>query len=133
MKGISNFVNLHWIYVLYRLLIAILHSNENYGREQAKTTNGQNKCGSVSQNQNRVNMLQSQSLLQKHTVSVVMWLLLMVQCIYLTGYVDELTAKAIQYCMKDGDDNHPHLHQTNCLQARNLSFLQKYALIKIHN
>ena len=33
-----------------------------------------------------------------------MRLLLMVQCIYLTEYAYELTAKVIQYCMKDDDD-----------------------------
>ena len=36
-----------------------------------------------------------------------MWLLLMVQCIF-TEYVNESTAKAMQYCMKD-DDGKPTL------------------------
>ena len=64
----------------------------------------QNKCESVFLSLNRVNIRRSQSLFQRHAVSGVMWSLSMAQCIYLTEYVDELTAKAIQYCMKDDDD-----------------------------
>ena len=65
----------------------------------------QSECKSIFLNLNKVNTRPSQSLFQRHTVSGVMGLLSMVQCIYLTEYVDELTAKAIQYCMKDDDDN----------------------------
>ena len=99
---------IHALYYTYiMLLLAELHFNENFDREQARTATDSEQIKIAFPKQE--NLSQNQYLFQNLTVCLYVYIAFLTYHLTL-GYVDTLMKKAIQFCLKD--NNKPPLSTT---------------------